>query len=128
MITVAPLPVAPPVPAPVAPSVPPEMQIAQARAQLDALTAPAYAGGTPDGLLTSTPRQAAPDLLNSGEREKGLERTEGAIKAGEQTQVADKQAQAAVEKVQQANDFQQMLAQSQQKSESEHAQTQAAYD
>jgi hypothetical protein len=124
-VQVAPI---PPAPAPVAPQPSPEAQIAQAGAQLDALTAPAYAGGTPDGALTSTPRQAAADLLNSGEREKGLERREGEINADEQTQVADKQAQAAAEKVQQANDFQQLLTQSQAKYEAEHAQTQAAYD
>jgi hypothetical protein len=117
-----------PIPPGPPPVVPPELQIAQAGADLDAATAPAYAGGTPEGAVSSTPRQAAADLLNSAERGKGLEREEGKIQAGEQAQIAAKQSQAAAEKVQQANDFQNLLAQSAQKYEAEHAQTQAAYD
>lgn len=119
---------APPPPPPVAPPASTELQVAQAGADLDALTAPSYAGGTPDGSVASTPHQAAADLLNSGEREKGLERVEGGIKAGEQASVADKQAAAAAEKTQQAADFRQELAQSQQRYEEDHARTLAAYD
>jgi hypothetical protein len=126
----APLPPKPaaPVPPPVAPPDSPEMQIANAGAQLNALTAPPYAGGTPDGSLTSTPRQATADLLNSGERSKGLEREEGRIKADQATQEADVQAAQAAEKVAQASDFQRELAASNQRYEEAHAQTQAAYD
>lgn len=118
----------PPAPPPGAPPVTPEMRVAQAGADLDAATAPAFAGGTPEGKLSSTPRQAAADLLNSGERQKGLETEEGRIKAQEQADIARTQAAAAAEKVQQSNDFQGLLTQSQQKFEAEHAQTQAAYD
>jgi ubiquitin len=118
----------PPAPDPVAPPPSPQMQVAQAGAELNALTTPAYGGGTPDGSLTSTPTQAAADLLNSDERSKGLERREGEIKADEQNQIAGKSDEAAAEKVQQAADFQNLLTQSQAKYESEHAQTQAAYN
>ena len=116
----------PPPPGP--PPVPPEQQIAQAGAELDAATAPAYAGGTPEGALMSSPRQATADLLNSGERTKGLEVAEGRIKADEQAAIADKQQAAAAEKIAQANDYQASLAESQKRYEEHHAATQAAYD
>lgn len=102
--------------------------VAQATADVSAATAPAYAGGTPDGSLTSTPRQAAADLLNSGERQKGLETEEGRIKSDEATKTADVHAAAAAEKNQQAADYNDFLAKSQQRFNEEHAQTQAAYD
>lgn len=124
----APPPPIPPAPPPVAPAASPELQVAQAGADLNAATAPLYAGGSPEGSLTATPRQAAADLLNSGERGKGLERVEGDVKAAEQAKVAAKDADAAAEKVNQASDFDTHLAQATQRYAEEHAQTQAAYD
>lgn len=120
-----PIPLAPP---PVAPPGSPEMQVAQAGADLSAATAPAYAGGTPEGVLTSSPRQAAADLLNSGERSKGLERVEGDVKSVEQAAIADRHTAAAAEKAAQANDYQAALGESQKRYEEHHAATQAAYD
>jgi hypothetical protein len=119
---------APPAPAPAAPPMPPEMQIAQAGAQLDALTTPPYAGGTPEGSLTSTPRQAAADLLNIGETRKSLEGEEGRIKAGEQSAIADTNQQAAAEKIQQANDYQTALSDALSRGEEDRARHVAAYN
>jgi len=99
-----------------------------AAAQASALTAPPYAGGTPEGSLTSTPRQAAADLLNSGETKKGLATAEGDINAREQNEIASIQSGAAAEKLQQATDFQNHFAQADQGYNEELAQSQTAYD
>lgn len=68
-------------PPPVAPPGSPEMQVAQAGADLTAATTPAYAGGTPQGALASTPDQGAADQLNSGEALKGVAGVEGDVNA-----------------------------------------------
>lgn len=125
-----PAPVAPaPAPPPVAAPGSPELQVAQAGSDLSTLAATQtpYAGGTPDGVVTATPRQATADLLNSGERSKGLEREEGRIKGDEQTRIAAKNTEAAAEKIQQSADYDQLLSQSSQKYDEAHAATIDAY-
>lgn len=81
------------------------MQIAQAGADLSALATPPYAGGTPDGSIRSTPQQATADLLNSGERRKGLEKREGDVNADKAVRDADILQRQAAESQQQTQDF-----------------------
>lgn len=88
----------------------------------------AYSGGTPEGSLTSNPRQATADTLNILSNKGELEGKQGEIQSKEQSELAAKQNEAAQEKILQSQDFQNHLVKSNDKYETEHQQHQAAYD